>query len=178
MATREALELTGGAYGARRVTDFDTELRAQQDDPLIAAGWSGILAIAFGAVLLLSSIGFLVYSYLTAQQRGLEFAILRTLGFSRLQVIGVVLLEQLLVIVTGIGLGTLVGLQVGRQMMDLLGTNERGEIVLPPFLLDISWTSIFVAWGILGAVFIVTIAAVIMLYMRLALHRALRIGDA
>ncbi len=177
-ATREVLELTGGAYGARRVTDFDTELRAQQDDPLIAAGWSGILAIAFGAVLLLSSIGFLVYSYLTAQQRGLEFAILRTLGFSRLQVIGVVLLEQLLVIVTGIGLGTLVGLQVGRQMMDLLGTNERGEIVLPPFLLDISWTSIFLAWGILGAVFIVTIAAVIMLYMRLALHRALRIGDA
>ena len=59
-----------------------SEQFAQQEDPLVAAGWQGILVIAFGAVLLLSAIGFLVYSYLTAQERSLEFAILRTLGFS------------------------------------------------------------------------------------------------
>ena len=35
-------------------------------------------------------LGFLVYSYLTAQQRALEFAILRTLGFSRGQVFSLV----------------------------------------------------------------------------------------
>jgi hypothetical protein len=33
-------------------------------------------------------------------------------------------------------------------------------------------------WGILGAVFLVTIAAVVMLYLKLAVHRVLRIGDA
>ncbi len=158
--------------------DIDSTLLLQQDDPLVAAGWQGILAIAFGAVLLLSAIGFLVYSYLTAQQRALEFAILRTLGFSRWQVFSLVTFEHLFVIVTGMGLGTVVGIQVGRMMMDFLGTDERGREVFPPFILGISWPSVFVAWGVLGTVFIVTIGAVVLLYWRLAVHRALRIGDA
>ncbi|MEX2031432.1 MAG: hypothetical protein WEA81_01070, partial [Dehalococcoidia bacterium] len=81
-ATVEALETLGLT---KIVTREGLQLQ-QQDDPLVAAGWSGILAISFGAVLLLSAIGFIVYSYLTAQQRGLEFAILRTLGFSKPQI--------------------------------------------------------------------------------------------
>ncbi len=152
-------------------------LREQQEDPLIAAGWAGILAIAFGAVLLLSAIGFVVYSYLTAQQRGLEFAILRTLGLSRLQVFSVVIFEHLLIIVAGMGLGTLVGLRVGNLMMDFLATDETGSAVLPPFVQQVSWAEVVVVWGILGTVFVITIAAVVALYLRLAVHRALRIGD-
>ena len=158
--------------------DAEAELLLQQEDPLVAAGWEGILAISFGAVLLLSAIGFIVYSYLSAQQRGLEFAILRTLGFSRVQVFTVVVVEQAFVIVAGMGLGTIVGLRVGRLMMDFLGTDERGQQVLPPFLLAVSWPQIFVVWAILGSVFVLTIAAVVLLYLRLAVHRALRIGDA
>ncbi|MEZ4503764.1 MAG: FtsX-like permease family protein [Dehalococcoidia bacterium] len=170
--------LTAAGIGPDDIVDIDTERLAQQEDPLVAAGWQGILAIAFGAVLLLSAIGFLVYSYLTAQERALEFAILRTLGFSRLQVFGVVAFEQLFVIAAGMGLGTIVGLQVGRQMMGLLGTDEQGADVLPPFVLGVSWPSVFIAWAILGAVFAVTIGGVVLLYVRLQVHRALRIGDA
>ena len=90
----------------------------------------------------------------------------------------VVFVEQSFIVIAGMGLGTIVGLQIGRLMMDFLGTDERGENVLPPFLLAVSWPEIFVVWGILGAVFVVTIAAVVLLYLRLAVHRALRIGDA
>ena len=163
---------------ARVLTDVESERLRQQQDPLVAAGWQGILAIAFGAVLLLSAIGFLVYSYLTAQERALEFAILRTLGFSRWQVFSLVAFEHVFVVVAGMGLGTIVGIQVGRLMMGFLGTDERGRAVLPPFVLAISWPSVLLAWGILGAVFVVTIGAVVLLYWRLAVHRALRIGDA
>ena len=70
------------------------------------------------------------------------------------------------------------GLRVGRLMMEFLGTDERGAEVMPPFLLAVSWPEIFTVWGILGAVFVVTIAAVVLLYLRLEIHRALRIGDA
>ena len=160
------------------LTDVESERRRQEQDPLVAAGWQGILAIAFGAVLLLSAIGFLVYSYLTAQERALEFAILRTLGFSRWQVFSLVAFEHVFIIVAGMGLGTVVGIQVGRMMMGFLGTDERGREVLPPFILAISWASVLFAWGILSAVFVVTIGAVVLLYWRLAVHRALRIGDA
>ena len=173
LATRIDLE----QLGASEILDAEQERILQQEDPLVAAGWAGILAISFAAVLLLSAIGFIVYSYLTAQQRSLEFAILRTLGFSRLQVFSVVLLEHLFVIVAGMGLGTIVGLRIGRLMMDFLGTDERGVEVTPPFVLEISWAEIVLVWGILGAVFVVTIAAVVLLYLRLQVHRVLRIGD-
>lgn len=174
----QATSLAVSAFGPAELVLAEAELLQQQEDPLVAAGWEGILAISFGAVLLLSAIGFIVYSYLTAQQRGLEFAILRTLGFSRVQVFTVVMVEQAFVIVAGMGLGTIVGLQIGRLMMDFLATDERGREVLPPFLLAVSWPQVFVVWGILGAVFATTIAAVVLLYLRLAVHRALRIGDA
>jgi predicted lysophospholipase L1 biosynthesis ABC-type transport system permease subunit len=166
------------ALAARTIVDAETELLTQQEDPLVAAGWAGILAISFGAVLLLSAIGFIVYSYLSAQQRGLEFAILRTLGFSRIQVFTVVIVEQFFIIAAGMGLGTIVGLQVGRLMMDFLATDERGRDVLPPFALAVSWPEVFFVWGILGVVFVLTITTVVLLYLRLAVHRALRIGDA
>lgn len=174
VATHEAID---EAIDAQSVTDAFTERFIQQQDPLVAAGWSGILAISFGAVLLLSAIGFVVYSYLTAQERSLEFAILRTLGFSRPQIFAQVVFEHFLVIAAGMGLGTLVGLQIGRYMMEFLATDERGLSVFPPFLLAVSWPEVFLVWGILGTVFVVTISAVVLLYFRLAVHRALRIGD-
>jgi ABC-type lipoprotein release transport system permease subunit len=173
-ATREA---ASEMLGAQHAADVESEMLRQQEDPLVAAGWAGILAISFGAVLLLAAIGFVVYSYLTAQERSLEFAILRTLGFSRPQVFFQVLFEHVLVIAAGMGLGTLVGLRVGRLMMGFLTNDERGIEVLPPFILAVSWPEVFLVWGILGAVFVVTIGAVVLLYLRLAVHRALRIGD-
>ena len=173
-ATRAAIE----ELRPRIAIDIESERQRQEEDPLIAAGWEGILAISFAAVLLLSAIGFLIYSYLTAQQRRLEFAVLRTLGFSRVQIFGVVLLEHLFVVLAGMGLGTIVGLQVGRLMMDFFGLDERGVAVLPPFALAVSRLEVTLVWGILGGVFVLTVLAVVLLYARLALHRALRVGDA
>ena len=166
------------AFDPRELMDVEGERQRQEEDPLIAAGWQGILAISFAAVLLLSAIGFLIYSYLTAQQRRLEFAVLRTLGFSRVQIFGVVLLEHLFVVLAGMGLGTIVGLQVGRLMMDFFGLDESGAAVLPPFALAVSRWEVALVWGILGSVFVLTVFAVVLLYARLALHRALRVGDA
>jgi hypothetical protein len=173
---RAAIEASG--LGPQLLLDVASERAQQQEDPLVAAGWQGILFIAFGAVLVLSALGFLVYSYLTAQERSLEFAILRTLGFSSRQIFGVVAFEHVFVIVTGMGLGTLVGLQVGRMMMRFLGTDEEGAAVLPPFVLGVSWPAVALAWVILGTVFAATIGGVVLLYVRLQVHRALRIGDA
>ncbi len=165
------------AFGPQSVMDAGADRARQAEDPLIAAGWAGILGISFATVLTLSAIAFVLYSYLTAQRRALEFAILRTLGFSRVQVFLVVAIEYLAIVVAGMGLGTVVGLQVGQRMMDVLGISEAGEAVLPPFALAVSWLQVFTVWGVLGAAFILTIAAVVLLYVRLAIHRALRVGE-
>jgi ABC-type antimicrobial peptide transport system permease subunit len=150
----------------------------QESDPLVAAGWEGILFISFAAILLLSAIGFLIYSYLTAQRRTLEFAVLRTMGFSKKQIAAVVAFEQLFVIGLGMAAGTLMGMRLGSLMIRYMGLTETGDEVLPPLQLEINWLTIGSAWLVLAAVFIVTIATVVLLYSRLALHRVLRIGEA
>ncbi len=162
---------------AGRVSSFDELQKAQQSDPLVAAGWEGILFISFAAILLLSAIGFLIYSYLTAQRRMLEFAVLRTMGFSKRQIAAVVAFEQVFVIGLGMMAGTLMGMRLGSLMIRYMGLTETGEEVLPPMQLEISWFTVGAAWLALGVVFLVTIAAVVLLYSRLALHRVLRIGE-
>jgi ABC-type antimicrobial peptide transport system permease subunit len=155
------------------------QLRAQQEqDPLVAAGWEGILFISFAAILLLSAVGFLIYSYLTAQKRTLEFAVLRTMGFSRGQIATAVGFEQFFIIGLGMLAGTLLGLRLGTLMIRYMGVTETGSDVLPPMLLHVSWSTIGAAWLVLGGAFLVTIAIVVLLYSRLALHRVLRIGES
>jgi hypothetical protein len=90
----------------------------------------------------------------------------------------VVAFEQLFVIVLGMAAGTLMGMRLGSLMIRYMGLTETGDEVLPPLQLEINWLTIGSAWLVLAAVFVVTIAAVVLLYSRLALHRVLRIGEA
>lgn len=160
------------------ITSFEELRLAQEEDPLVAAGWEGILFLSFAAILLLSAVGFLIYSYLTAQKRTLEFAVLRTMGFSKAQIATVVGFEQFFVIGLGMLAGSLMGLRLGSLMIRYMGVTETGDEVLPPMLLHVSWFTAGSALLVLGAVFLVTIGIVVLLYSRLALHRVLRIGEA
>lgn len=173
-----ARELGDAGKLAASFVSFDELRTAQKKDPLVAAGWEGILFISFAAILILSAIGFLIYSYLTAQRRTLEFAVLRTMGLSKGQIAIVVGFEQLFIISLGMIAGTLMGLRLGALMIRYMGLTETGDEVLPPLSLHVSWLTVGSAWVILGFVFLVTIGVVVLLYSRLALHRVLRIGEA
>ena len=162
---------------ADKVTDLNTLRAAQERDPLVAASWEGILFISFAAVLLLTALGFTVYSYLSAQTRALEFAILRTMGFSGRQIIALVSFEQAFVILAGMVAGTLLGLPLGRLMIGYMGVTETGARVLPPFVSHVSWGTVAIADGLLAVMFVATIAVLVLLYSRLAVHRALRMGE-
>ncbi len=162
---------------ADKVVALEALRATQQRDPLIAASWEGILFLCFAAVLLLTALGFVVYSYLSAQTRTLEFAVLRTMGLSGGQIVALVGFEQAFVIVAGAAAGTLLGLPLSRLMLGYLGITETGARVLPPFVSAVSWRTVAVADGLLVLVFAATIAALGLLYGRLAVHRALRMGE-
>ncbi len=166
-----------GTYGAREYYYRDDMLEKLQTDPLAGAGWSGMLTIAFLGVVLVSSLGFIVYSYLSAQQRQLDFAILRTLGFSLRQIVGLVCFEQIFIIIVGMGLGTFIGERLSTIMMPFLQLTEQGERVLPPFILTVDWSTIGMAYALLALAFIITISLVILFFSRVAIHKTLRMGD-
>ena len=171
----ETLKTPG--YRSDELADQQGMLAAEKADPLVAAGWGGVLLIAFVGVILVSGLGFVVYAYLSARGRHLEFAILRTLGFSWKQIIALICFEQVFVIGIGMGVGTLLGSRLSRIMMPFLQLTEKGQTVVPPFVLVTDWLTIGVAYAILTVAFAATISLVALFFSRVALHRALRLGD-
>jgi len=175
LMNREALLERG--IQAERVYDRGAIRAAQGADPLVAASWEGILFLSFAAVLLLTALGFAVYATMAAQARALEFAILRTMGFSSRQVLGLVSFEQVFVIVAGVAVGTVLGFPLGRLMIGYLGVTESGSEPVPPLVSQVSWPAVVTVYLLLAAVFSATVAGLGAVYTRLALHRALRIGE-
>jgi putative ABC transport system permease protein len=169
--------LNDGEYRARKIYDQQAMIAKSKADPLVAAGWGGILLIAFLGVILVSGLGFMVYAYLSVRARQLEFAILRTLGFSMFQIVGLFSFEQLLIISAGMGIGTLIGLRLSGFMMPFLQLTEMGEKVLPPFVVTTDWGTIGTAYIILTVIFILTVSLVVLFFSRIPLHRAMRLTE-
>ncbi|MFE0459402.1 FtsX-like permease family protein [Kitasatospora sp. NPDC058965] len=88
---------------------LDTELIDQaRQDPLGAAPQSGLLALTVAAAVL-AAIGFAAASIGAAGERAAEFAVLRALGAPQRQLARTAAAEQGILIVLGLGVGTLLG---------------------------------------------------------------------
>ena len=173
--TRESLDEAGVRVEA--IFERDAILAEQRSDPLIAASWEGILFLSFATVLLLSGLGFVIYSGISARARSVEFAILRTMGLSGRQLLGVVSFEQLFVVGSGVLAGTLLGFPLSRLMISYMGLTEHGEDPLPPLISSVSWQAALTVYTLLGIVIATTVLALITLYSRVAVGRALRMGE-
>ena len=121
------------------VTDQRTLLATVGTDPLVAAGGSGILLVAFVAVAILVLVALLVSVVLTARDRTLEMAVLRTLGTSRRALLAQLTAEYAVVAIIGLGLGTFLGDRIARLTLRFLEVDAAGDRVLPPFLLTTDW---------------------------------------
>ena len=152
-------------------------LASSNADPLVAAGWGALLFVAYGGVLLLGVVGFIAHATLSVGERSVQFALLRTLGLGRGEIRAVVWFEHVVIVTVGITLGYLLGLQTGSLLMPFLDRTEDGIAVLPPFILETSWASLGVVYGLMGGVFLLATAVVVRLYNALALGQALRIGE-
>ncbi len=159
------------------VVDRGALERSFKDDPLIAAGWRGILGLVFGAVVFVTLMGFTIYSYVQAQQRRVEFALLRGMGISLKGLAGIVILEQSVVIIIGLALGSWIGYQFTSILMPFLDLTEEGSRVLPPFATRINWPAIIATYGIMAAVFLGSTVGMVGFFSRLAIQRELRFGE-
>ena len=179
-AAREALieELnTNGGFLIDSFQDRDALLAESKVDPLVKAGWRSLLFIAFSSVLVLSCLGFLVHAYISFRNRQLQFALLRTVGFSMRQLVTMVWLEQMLVILVGLALGTWMGGRLGAVIMPFLGHDDFGSQVMPPFAMQINWNVLILTYAIMFLVFAVIILGMIWLVNRISLQRVLRLGE-
>ena len=173
----EEMRSDGEPFQSRAVHDQVEELDQAAVDPLVQAGWRALLFMAFGAVLILSCLGFLVHSYVSFREREMQFGLMRTVGFSMRQLITLVWLEQAIVIGAGMALGAEMGRRLGAIIMPFLSHNDRGTEVLPPFVLEIDWGTLAITYGFMIVVFMVIILGMIWFIRRISLQRILRLGE-
>jgi hypothetical protein len=147
-------------------------------DPLLTSGWSGLLALSFLAVVMASSSGLILYTYIDARERLGEFAILRALGFTTSQVNGVVWFNLALTVVLGMSVGALGGHWLGNAVLPLLEVGENSTRVTPPLVLQNNWLAVGLAYLVLAASALVTVASLAWAIGRMDIQRILRVVDA
>ena len=165
------------AYSSESVHDRAELLAQSEVDPLVEAGWRALLFIAFSAVLILSCLGFLVHAYVSFRNRQLQFALLRTVGFSMRQLTSMVWLEQALVIGAGMALGTWMGGRLGETIMPFLSHDDLGVEVVPPFVMNVNWGALLATYAAMVIVFGIISVGLVWLVRRISLQRILRLGE-
>ncbi|MEX0783062.1 MAG: FtsX-like permease family protein [Dehalococcoidia bacterium] len=170
-------DLRPAGVSAQSTYDRDSIRAADASNPLVAASWEGILFLSFAAVLSLTALGFAVHARVSATSRGLEFAVLRSMGYSTRQVFTLVGFEQLFVVVLGVAAGTLLGFPLGRLMIGYLSRTETGAEPVPPLISEVSLAAVLTVYVTIGLVIVVTVVSLAVLYSRIAVSRMLRVGE-
>lgn len=145
-------------------------------DPLIVASWNGVFIGALAAVAIASAFGLVVLTAVTAQARRVEFAVCQSVGMSMRQILGLIALEQLCVIVIGLGAGLIVGTQAGAILLDFFALTPDGRDVVPPLKFIIDWPGVGILFGALTGLFALNLGAFLWFLRRIELHGALRLA--
>lgn len=174
-ALRQALEQEGVRPSAVLAAQEATQRR--KADPLLTAGWAGLVLLAFGVTVMASTSAISLYLFLDTRAREGEYALLRAVGFTRRQLTGVVWFNFILVVAVGIGLGTWAGHRMASGLLPLLEVAETGRRITPPMVLETHWLGLLAVYGTLALGAAVAATVLAWAASRLDLQGVLRRGE-
>ena len=167
-------EENGISYALFR--DSATELVEQKNDPVLQ-GTNGILTVGFIVVLLLCTVGFLIYWILSIQSRALQFGIFRAMGMSMREVISMLLNEQLFISGLSIAVGALVGHLTARLYMPLIQlAYAASDNALPLEVVRYAADDIRL-FSVIGGMILVCMVILGVLISRMKIAQALKLGE-
>ena len=161
-------------YGS--IFSNEKSLEGQKIDPLVFAGWQTLLLISFGAVTLVSVVGFLIHSRVSFKKRNLEFATLKSIGISRIQIIILIAIEQILVIGLALALGIILGSRLSSTIMPYLISPESSNSLVPPMINSVEWFDFSIVFGSVGLLFFVIIIYTILSVFKISINDTMRIN--
>jgi len=157
---------------------LSTRLEEARSNPTLHASGSGILSVAFSAVLLLAFLAFVVTILVSTHSRMIEFASLRAIGFSSAQIFRAILIEWGAIFVIGITAGILLGRQIANIMMSFLSVTDKGDPVLPPYIVETDWNTLIGGIVILCILSLISLVLIWSSIAKKPIIDALRVGDA
>ena len=156
--------------------DADALLVEKKNDPVLQ-GTNGILTGGFIVVLLLCSVGFLIYWILSIQSRSLQFGIFRAMGMSMREVITMLLNEQLYISGLSIAVGALVGHLTAKLYMPLIQiAYAASDNALPLEVISRASDNVRL-FAVIGIVMLVCMVILGGLISRMKIAQALKLGE-
>ncbi|MBN1148370.1 MAG: FtsX-like permease family protein [Anaerolineales bacterium] len=161
---------------ADRVWALESVHTSIKADPM-GLGLRSVTKLGYLTTALLSVVGFTTHFYMSARRREVSYGVLRSMGLSSWQLYATLILEQMILILSGLALGVLLGLILNSLVLPGLPVTLGDLPPVPPFRVHNDWAAsgrIFLA---LGCAFLVSISLVTALLWRARLHRIMRIGE-
>jgi putative ABC transport system permease protein len=136
-------------------------------------------ATFFGAALmiLLSLVGFAAHFYLSIRQQEMLYGVMRALGLSPRQLYRWIVVEQAVLILAGLVLGTLLGLLLNQVTLPRLPVSLGEQQPIPPFVPRTDWLALGGLYLFLAVALLAMLGGVTVLLRRARIDRVLRIGQ-
>jgi putative ABC transport system permease protein len=125
----------------------------------------------------LSLVGFASHFYNTVRQREMIYGVMRAMGLSPRQLYGSMVLEQVILILAGLGLGIGLGVLLNQFTLPRLPVTLGDRPPIPPFIPREDWLAVGRVFIILALAFLIILGIVTALLWRARVHRVLRIGQ-
>jgi predicted lysophospholipase L1 biosynthesis ABC-type transport system permease subunit len=165
------------ALEGRVLDDARARLNVIQSDAL-AQGTSGAFRLNTLTLALLSVAAFWLVQFFAAQQRVLEFSVLRAMGLAVRQLLALLVTEGVLVLALGLMAGTVIGYGLSRVMIPYLSqalSGSLGGVTIKHIVVD--WPTIAQLYGLLIVFYGLALALLLVVLMRVGIHQTLRMGE-
>lgn len=142
------------------------------------------LAVGLRAASLLSYVlataitlgGFVAHLVFTVTQRRGHFVVLRALGLNGNQLYGVLLIEQIVLVISGVLLGTGLGLLLTWLTLNNLNFDWGGIADAPAFEVVWDWRALLRTYALFALLIIVALSTAVLIIRRTGVQRSLRVG--
>jgi len=161
----------------RILDDAQVQFRRLQADTL-TQGTNRAFQLNTLTLALLSVAGFLLVHFFAAQQRVVEFSVLRAIGLSARQLLTLLVTEGALVMGLGLAAGAVIGYGLAHVMVPYLSralTQALAGVIIGKILID--WPAVARLYTLLAGCYGLAMLLLLLALMRVGIHRALRIGD-
>jgi hypothetical protein len=162
-----------GVTGVWDVSRIQQTIRA---DPL-ALGLRGVTFFGYVLTGLLSLVGFATYFTMDTRRRAASYGILRAMGASAGQIYRSLVVEQVVLILTGLVCGSLLGLGLNRVVLPGFPITLGGRLPVPPFRPVDDWLALGKLYAAMAGALFVSLGVATALLWRARVHRVLRIGQ-
>jgi putative ABC transport system permease protein len=143
----------------------------------MALGLRSVTLFGYLLTTALSLVGFATHFYLSARQKEVIYGVLRSIGMSPGQLYAVLVLEQVVLILAGLAIGTALGVVLNQITLPGLPITFGDRPPTPPFIARNDWGAVAQIYITLAAAFFISLGIATLLLWRTKLHQVLRVGE-